>query len=131
MSIRSNVASLLVLAMVAAMSVPLSPCSEARAEPNAALAATLAAQILLTPVCNDTFCEDADRQCKQCARPVTTGAEPKASDALAVLRAAVGQTPCARCICDVDGSRSIVATDALLTLKRAVGQSVALACLPE
>jgi hypothetical protein len=51
-----------------------------------------------------------------------------ASDALAVLRTAVGSQTCALCICDVDGSGSVSATDALITLKVAVGQAIDLDC---
>jgi len=64
-----------------------------------------------------------------CGQPITSGASPTASDALAVLRTAVGSSACEICVCDVDGSGSIVASDALATLRRAVGQNVALACL--
>ena len=94
-------------------------------------AALLSAQILLTPVCNDGRCENFDRSCRSCAQPSTTGNSPKGSDALAVLRAAVGEIGCARCICDVDGNHAIQATDALVTLRRAVGQAVQLACPQE
>jgi hypothetical protein len=73
-------------------------------------------------------CRDLDQTCKSCGQPVSSGAQPTATDALAVLRAAIGTLQCARCVCDVDGSNSVVATDALLTLKRAVGHDVSLAC---
>jgi hypothetical protein len=51
-----------------------------------------------------------------------------ASDALLVLRAAVGVSSCLVCTCDVDASGSIVASDALAVLRHAVGQNVALTC---
>ncbi len=51
-----------------------------------------------------------------------------ASDALAVLSAAVGLFTCELCVCDVDGSGAIAATDALQTLSVAVGLSDALDC---
>jgi hypothetical protein len=51
-----------------------------------------------------------------------------ATDALGVLRAAVGLVVCKQKACDVDGSGKISATDALSTLKAAVGQPVAMAC---
>jgi hypothetical protein len=57
-----------------------------------------------------------------------------ASDALAVLSAAVGLLACDLCVCDVDGSGTLAATDALQTLRVAVGLDGALdcpACLPE
>jgi hypothetical protein len=52
----------------------------------------------------------------------------KASDALFVLRSAVGTETCAFCVCDVNGSNTISASDALLTLKIAVGINLATAC---
>jgi hypothetical protein len=51
-----------------------------------------------------------------------------ASDALTVLRAAVGAATCRACVCDVDNSGSTTAPDALRVLRVAVGQSVALEC---
>jgi hypothetical protein len=51
-----------------------------------------------------------------------------ASDALFILRTAVGSETCALCVCDVDASDMVTATDALVTLKAAVGQSVSLSC---
>lgn len=50
------------------------------------------------------------------------------SDALAVLRAAVGQASCVLCLCDIDGGGTLGATDALLALKKAVGLTVTLKC---
>ena len=51
-----------------------------------------------------------------------------ASDALFVLKTAVGSATCALCVCDVDGNGSVSAGDALRTLKKAVGQGVTLSC---
>ena len=51
-----------------------------------------------------------------------------ATDALLVLRTAVGTTSCLVCTCDVDASGSIVASDALAVLRHAVGQNVDLTC---
>jgi hypothetical protein len=51
-----------------------------------------------------------------------------ASDALFVLRSAVGGPACELCVCDVDGSGDINATDALLVLQKGVGQPVVLSC---
>lgn len=66
----------------------------------------------------------------ECGQPLTNG--PKTSDALAILKAAVGQTiqACINkpCICDVDGGGSIKTSDALLCLKKSVGQNVDLRC---
>ena len=69
-----------------------------------------------------------------CGQPVTDGDGPSASDALGVLRAAVGTTECEVCVCDVDGNGRVVAADALATLRRAVGQpggDQCLACLAQ
>jgi len=66
-----------------------------------------------------------------CAQPSSTGATPKTSDALTILKDSVGiATACddGACICDVNGSGSITTSDALLALKTAVGQVVALKC---
>jgi hypothetical protein len=67
-----------------------------------------------------------------CADPIEfgIGTVVTASDALAVLNAAVGAFPCEPCVCDVDGSGSIAATDALVTLREAVGLSATLDCPP-
>ena len=51
-----------------------------------------------------------------------------ATDALAVLKAAVGGAGCLICVCDVDNTATITATDALKLLKFAVGQPVTLNC---
>lgn len=50
------------------------------------------------------------------------------SDALRVLRVAVGQFECLLCVCDADGSGAVSAPDALRVLRFSVGQSVALLC---
>lgn len=100
----------------------------ARAADAGALAAFLSAELLLTPTCEESMCDNFDRTCRHCGQPATTGTLPKVSDALAVLRAAVGQIQCVRCVCDVDGNGAVQATDALTTLRSAVGQSVRLNC---
>jgi hypothetical protein len=64
-----------------------------------------------------------------CGDPDGSGGEPTATDALFVLRAAVGLATCDPAVCDVDGSGgSTSATDALLTLGRAVGRAFDLTC---
>ena len=96
-----------------------------------------------TPFTYDLFLADlpAPTSPSQCGDPVpdtnvTLGLSAggsnlvKASDALVVLRTAVGSATCETCVCDVDGSGTVSATDALVTLKIAVGQSIALACPP-
>jgi len=64
-----------------------------------------------------------------CGQPLTDGSSPKASDALGVLRAAVGALACERCVRDVNRSGSTTAADGLLTLKKAVGQPLTLRCV--
>jgi hypothetical protein len=64
-----------------------------------------------------------------CGQPSSTGPDPSASDALHVLRAAVGLVYCVpSCICDVDASMKTTAGDALQVLRVAVGISVPLDC---
>ena len=54
-----------------------------------------------------------------------------ASDALGVLKVAIGSKTCLPCVCDVDKSGTFTATDALTVLKKAVGQAVTLNCDPD
>jgi hypothetical protein len=63
-----------------------------------------------------------------CAQPVSTGSGPVATDALFVLRAAVGTATCENCVCDIDGNGSVSASDALAVLKAATGQPISLNC---
>jgi hypothetical protein len=51
-----------------------------------------------------------------------------ASDALGILKAAVGSKSCLICVCDVDNSNKVTASDALRTLRFVVGQPVTLDC---
>jgi hypothetical protein len=65
----------------------------------------------------------------RCSQPVTSGANPTASDCLFILKTAVGSETCSpACICDVNSSANVTASDALTCLKKAVGQSVTLDC---
>jgi hypothetical protein len=78
-----------------------------------------------------TFSRNAAAQ--TCGAAMTTAAAPHgasltASNALAVLRAAVNLRACLRCICDVNNSGSTTTTDALTVLRGAVGLQVTLAC---
>jgi hypothetical protein len=50
------------------------------------------------------------------------------SDALLVLRAAVGIAACAKCECDVNNDGQVNTADALRTLRAAVGQPIELNC---
>ncbi len=63
-----------------------------------------------------------------CGQPFSTGTKPTASDALFVLKAAVGSLQCELCVCDADGNGVESATDALLVLKVAVGSALPLLC---
>ncbi|MFN2427509.1 MAG: hypothetical protein ABR587_13795, partial [Candidatus Binatia bacterium] len=63
-----------------------------------------------------------------CGAPATRAQEPKASDALFALNAAVGALVCANCECDTNNSGSVTAGDALVILRAAVGQDVDLNC---
>ncbi|HYC53893.1 MAG TPA: choice-of-anchor L domain-containing protein [Candidatus Binatia bacterium] len=65
-----------------------------------------------------------------CAQPLSNGIKPNTSDALAILKAAVGGDQCDAnpCICDPNGDDKILTTDALYALKVAVGQSLVLMC---
>ncbi|MEE8311787.1 MAG: hypothetical protein V3R77_05980 [Candidatus Binatia bacterium] len=65
-----------------------------------------------------------------CGQPVSTGAGPTASDALQILKVAVGAASCDECVCNADGAGIIAATDALLVLRVAVGQALPLSCPP-
>jgi hypothetical protein len=66
-----------------------------------------------------------------CGKPCASGqGEPQATDALFMLRAALGLVPCAQCVCDVDRSGDVAATDALRVLARAIGSGPALDCVP-
>jgi len=63
-----------------------------------------------------------------CGQPISTGTSSTASDALFVLRAAVGVGTCVLEVCDVDSSCAVTASDALRILRVAVGQSLPLTC---
>jgi len=65
-----------------------------------------------------------------CGIPVTSGALPKTSDCLFILRVGVGIGSCAPCVCNTNDTAGITAGDALLCLKAAVGQNVTLVCPP-
>lgn len=74
------------------------------------------------------FCS-ADCAAFSCGVPTKIdAAEPRTSDALFVLKAAVQASSCDARVCDVNDSGSVTASDALVILKRAVGQPVELNC---
>ena len=62
--------------------------------------------------------------------PATAAAIVTASDALFILRAAVGSESCELCVCDVDSGGSVAASDALAVLQFAVGLDVTMSCPP-
>ena len=77
------------------------------------------------------FCAAADMAAAaDCGIPSSGNDSPLASDALFILRAAVGSESCEPCVCDVDSSDLVASSDALLTLKAAVGESIELDCPP-
>jgi len=63
-----------------------------------------------------------------CGAPATRKLPPTASDALFVLRAAVGQVACLLCECDTNSDTQILASDALNVLREAVGLPADLIC---
>jgi hypothetical protein len=65
----------------------------------------------------------------ECGDP-TGNSTITATDALVVLRSAVGTASCRVCICDIDDSGAITSTDALRVLRFAVGSPVELRCPP-
>jgi endonuclease/exonuclease/phosphatase family metal-dependent hydrolase len=65
---------------------------------------------------------------RPCGDPVAGDEGVAASDALFVLRTAVGAVPCPLCICDVNDTATVTASDSLLVLRVAVGQNATLLC---
>lgn len=63
-----------------------------------------------------------------CGQPQSQGSMTTASDALAVLVAAVGLGACELCVCDVNDDGLVTASDALAVLNSAVGFPVSLDC---
>jgi cysteine-rich repeat protein len=84
--------------------------------------------------CDDGNLEDGDGCEADCTTDVICGDvngndRVSTSDALMVLRAAIGQlVSCPDSRCDADGDEVLRASDSLRILKRAVGQSVVMAC---
>lgn len=71
-----------------------------------------------------------DITCARDTNPGDAGNSVSVSDALAILKAAVGLRPCVACRCDANGSGLVTASDAQIILKVSVGQQVTLACPP-
>lgn len=63
-----------------------------------------------------------------CGQPISNATGPRASDALGILKVAVGNGTCELCVCDINGNGQIQAVDALAALRIAVGQAIALNC---
>jgi len=86
--------------------------------------------------CDDGNTEPDDGCEDDCSSDVVCGDASgndivQTSDALLVLRAAVGQAvSCPLYLCDADGDAKLRTVDSLRVLKRAVGQSVAMSCPP-
>jgi cysteine-rich repeat protein len=84
--------------------------------------------------CDDGNTDDGDGCHADCTAGEICGDangndEVQSSDALLVLRAAIGQPiPCPAHICDTDGDEVLRAGDSLRVLRRAVGQSVPMTC---
>jgi hypothetical protein len=78
--------------------------------------------------CSTTLAACTVRPPPPCAAPQSRACNRTASDALAILRTAVGLRTCPLCECDIDNSGSTSASDALGTLRFSVGQPVTLRC---
>jgi hypothetical protein len=68
---------------------------------------------------------------RDCGQPLTTGPSPTTTDALSILRSAVGIAGACElepCVCDVSGDAKLTTADAIRALKLAVGQSVVTSC---
>jgi hypothetical protein len=76
------------------------------------------------PVPGIDECRDA------CGDAICDGGEPKVSDALAVLKRALGSYSCLLRICDVNHDGEVSAVDALKVLRRAVDLRSVLLCNP-
>jgi len=79
----------------------------------------------------DDIPEPGPDECRQaCGDAVCDGGEPKVSDALAVLRRALGSFTCPLRVCDVNHDGDVTAADGLKVLRRAVQLRSVLLCLP-
>ncbi|HET9061842.1 MAG TPA: thrombospondin type 3 repeat-containing protein [Candidatus Binatia bacterium] len=66
--------------------------------------------------------------CGTCGDPAAEFGAVTATDAIYILRAAIGLGTCGSCVCDVDDTGAITTTDALRTLQYAVGLDIPLQC---
>lgn len=93
-------------------------------------------ELVPTAICRlqssyDAFPVPAVDDCRDaCGDAVCDGGEPKVSDALAVLRRALGSFSCPLRICDANHDGQVTAADALKVLRRAVALRSVLLCPP-
>lgn len=93
--------------------------------------ATVPVTICMLGFDSDELAEPEPDGCHEaCGDAICDGGEPKASDALATLRGAIGSYLCPDYICDNDRDGSVTASDALRVLKRSVRLPVSMLCLP-
>ncbi len=75
-----------------------------------------------TPDLDGQFCRSSCQRVAPCGQPQNIDAESaKVSDALFVLKSAVGQRQCDLRVCDTNDDGKIAASDALIVLRAAVG----------
>jgi len=72
-------------------------------------------------------CSDPSDTCGACGDWTGEGSYT-ATDALGILKGAVGSSACDACICDVNGNGAVTASDAYALLLHAVGAGPTLAC---
>lgn len=84
--------------------------------------------IVLAPLACAGSCGDVMPDAAEHAASDPTAGLVTSSDALYILKGAIGEETCPSCACDVDASGDINATDALLTLAAAAGAPVSLTC---
>lgn len=81
---------------------------------------------------DDNLPEPGTDDCRHaCGDAVCDGGEPKVSDALAVLKRALGSYSCPLLRCDVNHDGEVTAADGLKVLRRAVQLRSVLLCLPK
>jgi hypothetical protein len=81
---------------------------------------------------DDNLPEPGTDDCRYgCGDAICDGGEPKVSDALAVLKRALGSYSCPLLRCDVNHDGEVTAADGLKVLRRAVQLRSVLLCLPK
>jgi hypothetical protein len=66
--------------------------------------------------------------CGNCGDPAVPSGTVTATDAIYILRVAIGIEVCDLCVCDADDTGAITTTDALRALQYAVGLEIPLVC---